>query len=158
MLAALSKKWGDFMGSHRMLAVLLSCAMAIGGAHSLYAITPVAASDYGLKVTHSELSRIALDSGAQGLELALTITNGGTHDLSDVRLYVIRAGSRAIVDRSEPARVPKLVAGGKAAVTWVFDPKQPVAGPLRDVVIRIEAIDQATRNIVTFSQKSVEVR
>jgi hypothetical protein len=146
------------MLTHRMFAVLLSFAIAMGGTYASHAITPVAAAAYGLRVTHSELSRVALDSGAQGLELALTITNGGTHDLSDVRLYVIRAGSRAIVDRSEPARLAKLVPGDKKTVTWVFDPKQPIVGPLQNVVLRIEAVDRVTQDIVTFSLQSLEVR
>jgi hypothetical protein len=145
------------MSSQRVRACLLSIAMAMGVLHSSHAITPVAAKDYGLQVAHSELSRIALDAGSQGLELAITITNGGTHDLSDVRLYVIRAGSRVIIDRSEPARIAKLAAGQTTVVNWVFDPKRPVDGPLQEVVFRIEAIDQATKNIVTFSQKSSEV-
>jgi hypothetical protein len=146
------------MSSQRVWACWLSIVIAIGVIHSSYAITPVAAKEYGLQVTHSELSRIALDAGSQGLELAITITNGGAHDLSDVRLYIVRAGSRAIIDRSEPARVAKLAAGQKTVVNWVFDPKRPIDGALHDVVFRIEAIDQATKNIVTFSQKSSEVR
>jgi len=146
------------MSNQRVWALIASCVLGMGAFHPTLAITPVAAEDYGLQVTHNELSRIALEPGTQGLELALTVKNAGTRDLSDVRLYVIRAGSKTIVERSEPARVGKLAAGQKVVVTWVFDSKQPVVGPLREVIFRVEAIDKASQDLVTFSQKSAEVR
>ena len=144
------------MSSQRVFAWLLPAAIAIGIVFPAYAITPVASQDYGLQVTHSELSRYGLESGTQGLELALTITNAGTHNLSDVRFYVVRAGSKTIIGQREPALVGKLAVGQKAVVTWVFDSKQPIVGPIRDVVFRVEAIDKESNNIVTFSQKSSE--
>jgi hypothetical protein len=146
------------MSLHRAWALLLSFTTALGVVHDSHAITPVAAKDYGLQVTHVERARYALEQGQQGLELALTVKNSGPHDLSDVRLYVIRAGSKTIMNRSEPARVAKLAAGETQIVTWVFDSKRPIVGPIRDVIFRVEAIDQHTKDIVTFSQKSAEVR
>ena len=146
------------MSSRLVFGLFLTIALAIWPVYRSQAITPVAARDYGLQVTHSELSRLQVEPGAHGLQLELIIANQGTHDLADLRLYVLRVGSKTIAERRDPARVRKLSVGEQKTITFVFDTKEPIAGRVGQVIFRVEAVDVATKNIVTFSQKSLEVR
>jgi hypothetical protein len=139
-------------------AALVSLLLTFGLSVPAQAVDAVAAKEYAIRVQHTELSRIALEKGHRGLELQLTLTNRGVHDLYDVRLYVLRAASRTLVGEQEPARLRKLSPGEQASLTWTFELTKPLAGPLNDVVFRVEAVDRSTQRIVTFNQKSVEVR
>lgn len=139
-------------------AALLALTIGVLPSFSTNAMTAVVGKDYALRIRHAELSRVPLEQGRHGLELQLTLINRGSHDLYDVRLFVIRAASRTLVGVQEPARVRKLAAGEQTKLTWTFELAKPLVGPLNDVVFRVEAVDRATKQIVTFNQKSAEVR
>lgn len=144
------------MGIRSMIAALAiaSSAACISTSH---AATPVAAKDYGVQVRHTELSRIQLDEGQQGIELTVTLANHGKRGLYDLRLYLLRAGPRMIAGQQEPARIRVLPAGAETVVTWTFETSDPVQERVRDALFRIEAVDQTTQEVVTFKQKSKEV-
>jgi len=146
------------MGVRSLCAALIGVTIFVGPVLDSRANTSVAARDYGLRVTHSEISRPALVTGGQGLELQLNIENQGSHDLYDVRVYLQEAGTKVLIDRTEPARLRTLSAGETTTLTWTFETAEKINGPLRKVVFRVEAIDQATQQIVTFNQKSTEAR
>jgi hypothetical protein len=146
------------MRVHSLCAALIGMTVLIGPVLDSRANTSVDAKDYSLYVTHTEISRPAAASGAPGLELQLNIENQGSHDLYDVRVYLQEASSKVLADRSEPARLRTLAAGESATVTYTFETSEKINGPLRKVVFRVEAVDQATKQIVTFNQKSTEAR
>ena len=146
------------MSMRSLCACLIAMTVMLGPVVDSRANTAVAARDYALQVTHSEISRAALEGGLQGLELKLNIANQGAHDLYDVRVYLQEAADYAVLDRREPARLRTLPAGKSETLTWTFETSKRLEGSLRNVVFRIEAVDQATQEIVTFNQKSMEAR
>jgi hypothetical protein len=144
--------------SRSIISTLLLATASLSPLTSTSAVTPVTASQYGLVVTHSELGRVELEEGKQGIELQVTLSNQGSRDLYDVRLFLERAGPYAMLKSANPARVQVLSAGAQTALTWTFELDKPVVGPLRGVTFHIEAVDQSTQQIVTFNQKSKEAR
>lgn len=140
-------------------AAILSLA-ACFAALTAHAATPVDAREYGLQIEHRVLSQVALDDGKTGLELELTLRNTGEHALYDLRLFLLRAGPVSLLPECEPARVRILGPGDQDGVTWTFEcfiaPLPDI--PLNDVQFRVEAVDQSTRQIVSFVGASVEGR
>jgi len=146
------------MSTRSLFSLLLGCMALISPGMAEPANTTVAASEYALHVTHVELSRASLGDGLQGLELQLSIENHGSHDLYDVRIYLQEAAAEVLPDHREPAHLRTLSAGEIATLTWTFESVKQLTGPLRNVVFRVEAVDQATKQIVQFNQKSAEAR
>jgi hypothetical protein len=144
--------------SRSIVGTVLLATASLGLVTSVTAVTPVAASQYGLEVTHSELGRADLEQGKQGIELQVTLNNQGAHDLYDVRVFLERAGARVMLKGNNPARLQALSAGEQKTLSWTFEMDQPLVGPLREVVFRVEAVDSSTQQIVKFSQKSKEAR
>ena len=115
----------------------------------------VSAETYGLSVGHRMLDAVELDDGFTGLELALTVHNGGERDLYDVRLFLDRLDAGGVVAHS-PARVNLLPAAGTENLSWTFEgvlapPELLTEGTLG---LRVEAIDASTQEIVTFTLDS----
>jgi len=144
--------------SRSIIGALWLATASLGALAPASAVTAVSATEYGLQVTHSEVGRVELDQGKQGLELKVTLSNQGSHDLYDVRLFLERAGSRAMLRNANPARMQVLAAGAQTVLTWTFELDQAIVGPLREVSFHIQAVDEATQKIVTFNQKSREAR
>jgi hypothetical protein len=125
--------------------------------HDAFAITPVDAKSYGVQIQHAERSRARLAGRKQGLELTMTLTNRGAHALYDVRVFLLRPDTQTEVE--EPARIRILPVGEQAVLTWTYElPQSLPSVPLRNVTFRVEAVDQATQEIVSFTQKSMEAR
>jgi hypothetical protein len=121
------------------------------------AVTAASARTYGLQIEHAQRSSMKLDAHKQAVQLDLVLTNSGDRGLYDIRVFLIRPDTRRPVE--QPARVRVLPAGESTALTWTFELPQPVvAAKLHDVTFRIEAIDQASQEIVSFNQHSKEAR
>jgi hypothetical protein len=118
----------------------------------------VSAKQYGLQLTHSEVARNARERHRQGLTLKLALTNTGTRDLTEVRLYLTRAGSRFVSERQPPAVIKALPAGSQAEVTWTFETDGLREPKLSGARFLIEAVDPSLRRIVSFNQPSREAR
>ena len=121
------------------------------------AVTAVAAKSYGLQIQHAQRSMMKLEGNNRAVELDILLKNGGSHGLYDVQVFLIRPDTRMPV--KEPARLRVLKAGESAALTFTFElPHSMNETQLRDVTFRIEAVDQATQQIVSFNQQSKEAR
>ena len=146
-----------FGHSIRVLLTLSILSVSLTPQQSALAVTPVAAKTYALQIHHAQRSNLKLSGGRHAVEFDLMLTNGGAHGLYDIRVFLIRPDTRTVVE--EPARVRVLPAGEQTAFTWTFElPESLSATTLRDVTFRIEAVDQSTQEIVSFSQKSTEAR
>jgi hypothetical protein len=140
---------------HRRLAFLLFASIWVGP-EWVSAATNVAAAEYGLHLTHRVVSQTR---SANGIEIEITVTNGGTRDLSDLRIFMLRADGLDISSQKDPARIRTLPVGAQATLSCTFDTTR-VRGLLssQSLLVHIEAIDKATQEIVAFTQGSREGR
>jgi len=125
-----------------------------------FAARPVNGDDYQLVITHRVTSQAQLADGRVGLELELTLKNGGSHDLYDLHLYLSDAALAPLTKGCAPARLRTLGAGDQDGVTWTYEclvTELPDLS-LSEVKLRIEAVDRATQEIVTFQGTSAESR
>ena len=125
---------------------------------SLFAAEPVDPREYRLVITPHVVSQAVMDDGRTALELELTIENGGSHDLYDLRLFLSPLNTFPLTQECAPARIRSLTAGGHGAVTWKYDCLlAPFPDPLlRTMRLRVEAVDANTHDIVGFLGTTTE--
>jgi len=142
------------------LVGLLSLAILVTPASVVLAAKPVDAGDYQLDIGHRVLSQVERNDGKLGLTLALTLNNGGSHGLYDLRLFLTPAGISQLAHECAPARMRSLSAGKHDDITWTYEcliaplPDEPS----RELQFRVEAVDEASQEIVTFVSASQESR
>lgn len=142
---------------HWPIALLLFAWIWVGTEWVSAAVT-TAAEDYAVRLSHRV---VAQSSASRGLELELTVLNGGSQDLYDLRIFLIRAGGLGVSDTRTPARVRSLPAGGLATFEWTFENARGprlAAGTTGPLVFHIEAVDKSTQQLVAFTRGSVEGR
>jgi hypothetical protein len=150
------------MGQSRspgMILAAIATFSLIGSPTMALAAKASAAGDYQLAINHRLLAQFETGSKV-GLELELTLTNGGPHGLYDLRLFLTQAGPIHVNRECAPARMRVLNQGGQDGLTWVFECVTLVlpSEALQQLEFRIEAIDQATQDIVSFVSVSREAR
>jgi hypothetical protein len=134
-----------------LLMVLVLGALSLGSA---MAMTPGDAANYRLDIRHVAISELSLD-GHAATELTLTVTNLGQHTLYDLRLFLESVGPISPVADDAPARIRKIEAGQRVALNWTYESMLPLhVGDWQNAVFRIEAIDESTQQVVTFTQPS----
>ena len=125
-----------------------------------FAATPVDGKDYRFSIAHRVVSQTPLANGKVAMELELTLDNAGDHSLYDLRLFLIQAGPVSTTQQCEPARLQELHEGRSDGVTVVYECLNlslPEAA-LKQIRFRVEAVDVATQEIVSFASSSQESR
>ena len=144
----------------RARLALLSLALLATPAADVFAAKPVDAREYQLDISHRVVSQSELDGGKLELQLELTLNNGGTHGLYDVRLFLMPAGIPQLAHACAPARMRSLNAGKQDGMKWTYEcliaplPDEPS----RRLQFRVEAVDVDSQEIVSFVSTSQEGR
>lgn len=88
------------------------------------------------------------------------VRNESSHDLYDLHFFLSRTNLPQPSSECEPARVQSLKSGGQDEVTWTYTCViSPLADrDLREVQLRVEAVDTASGEIVSFAGTSTEGR
>lgn len=135
-----------------MIAALLSPL-------SSFSAQQVDPADYRLDITHTVVSQ-SERGGRTGLKLQLTLRNDSSHDLYDLHLFLSRTGFPQMTGECAPARLQSLKSRDQDEVTWTYSCLvNPLHGAdLREVRLRVEAVDTATGEIVSFASTSTEAR
>jgi hypothetical protein len=122
------------------------------------AATVALPGDYGLRLMHRSVTPPAGTPSDAKQSLELTLINAGAKDLHDVRLLLIQADGVGIVSREQPARVRSLPIGGQAVMQVTLATHGGRLPSGHSLLFRIEAVDNATQEIVVFAQPSTEAR
>jgi hypothetical protein len=145
----------------RSLVALLALATVspvfIPAASTAAELKAAAAQTYGLRIQHAKGTTMRAAARQNAIQLDLMLTNPTGKELYDVRLYLIRPDTRLPLE--EPARLRVLPAGKATPLSWTFElPEGLPDAMFRRVSFRVEAVDPATKQIVSFTQASTEVR
>ena len=104
-----------------------------------------------LELSHRYLSFTPTDAGVSGVEYAFTITNGGSHDLYDLRIALGIGAPEPVDEYGQPTlRLDALAAGQTREVTYTVtmrETQQGVRG--RELVGWVEAIEDHGGPIVS---------
>jgi hypothetical protein len=123
-----------------------------------FAAKPVDGAPYKLDIRHQLLSNERLADGRISLELQITLRNDGTHGLYDLRFLITQIGPFDANRDCAPLRVRELNAGAQDGVVWQYECRgtQLPDQSFRQLQLRVEAVDQSTQQIVSFTSTSKE--
>ncbi len=118
---------------------------------------PAGPMAYSLNIHHQLQTVYPLDRGRSGVELRLNLSNDSDRNLSDLRITMVRATPQQL-SQCAPANLKAIAKRSQEEITWTFECKafMPSRADLREVLFRVEAIDEITQKIVSLVVSSRE--